>query len=189
MHHSFLTRIAAIPLVVTGLLATVSTAPATAVGNDYQTCASGLLSVGVSEEEAAAACGISLNPEELSECVIRINASTVIEATDALSGCQRVRRPEELATCVVDIAFDGEAADALNVLNYCRRSLLPVRFSECVVGLRSELGFATAEILNACIAAGDRPRELSPTFIPLTRQTPISPDIRVTPLVPGTITE
>lgn len=186
MHHSFLIRIAAIPLVAAGLLATVSTVPAVAVGNDYQTCAGELLSAGISEEEAAAACAGSLNPEELSECVIEIDAGTAVEATNALSGCRRVRRPEELSTCVVDIAFDINATEALNVLDYCRRSLLPERFSECVVGLRTEVGFPTNEILNTCIAAGDRPRELSPTFIPLTpSQTPIDPNIRVTPILPG----
>ncbi|NJN57463.1 MAG: hypothetical protein HC879_08160 [Leptolyngbyaceae cyanobacterium SL_5_9] len=185
MHHSFLLQIAAIPLIATGLLAAVSTAPVAAIGNDYQTCASELLGAGISEEEAAAACAGSLNPEELSECVIEIDVGTAVEAADALSGCRRVRRPEELSTCVVDIAFNVDAAEGLSVLDYCRRSLLPERFSECVMGLRTEVGFPTDEILNTCIAAGDRPRDLSPTFIPVTpSQSPINPDIRVTPILP-----
>ena len=41
-------------------------------------------------------------------------------------------------------------------LNYCRLSLLPVRFAECVVGLRREIDVTPTQAMNTCIDGSDR---------------------------------
>ncbi|MBD2461362.1 hypothetical protein H6G89_09915 [Oscillatoria sp. FACHB-1407] len=135
--------------------------------SDYQACASSLTGAGISEADAADACAAALYPQDVARCVTRIDNGTEIAATDALSGCRQVRRPIELATCVNDIDNVTTGAESLVVLDNCRRSLLPTRFSACVVGLSREIEFAPAEALETCIAAGDRPSNLRPSFIPV----------------------
>lgn len=143
---------------------------------DYAACASGLVGAGVSEAEAAAACGGALYPRDLSTCVTRISNGETIAATDALSSCRRVRRPVDLASCVVNIS-DGASDEttALTVMDYCRRSLLPLRFSACVTGVRGETALSTAEIMQNCIAASTRPRSVLPSFVPIEEGIPATP--------------
>ncbi|WAL59731.1 hypothetical protein [Thermocoleostomius sinensis] len=143
---------------------------------DYAVCASGLVGAGVSEAEAAAACGGALYPRDLSACVTRISNNETIAATNALSSCRRARRPVDLASCVVSIS-DGvsDETTALTVLDYCRRSLLPLRFSSCVTGVRGETALSTAEIMDRCIAASSRPRSVLPNFVPIDQGIPATP--------------
>jgi hypothetical protein len=68
----------------------------------------------------------------------------------------------------LDKSNDSRTSQALNILDHCRRSLLPIRFSECVNGLSREVDFSTSRALDTCIAAEDFPRELSPTPPPAT---------------------
>jgi hypothetical protein len=144
---------------------------------DYDSCAAGLLSTGLSPEDAAAACGGALYPASLSTCVTRIDSETEIQAADALSGCRRVRRPEELASCVVGITgISTTGTEPLDVLTYCRRSLLPLRFSNCVVGIAGQVtAYTTTEMMNNCIAATNRPRQVLPNFIPQGQEVPLQP--------------
>lgn len=144
---------------------------------DYDACAAGLLATGLSDADAAAACGGALYPKSLSSCVVTIDAETEIAAADALSGCRRVRRPEELASCVVGInGIKSDETLALDVLDYCRRSLLPVRFSNCVVGLAAQVpAYTTTEMMTNCIAATRRPRQVLPSFIPQGETIPLQP--------------
>lgn len=144
---------------------------------DYDRCAAGLLGTGLSPEDAAAACAGALYPDSLSTCVTRIDAETEIQAADALSGCRRVRRPEELASCVVGITgISTTGTEPLDVLTYCRRSLLPVRFSNCVVGIAGQVtAYTTTEMMNNCIAATNRPRQVLPNFIPQGQEVPLQP--------------
>lgn len=144
---------------------------------DYDSCAAGLLSAGLSPEDAAAACGGALYPQALSACVTAIDAGTEILATDALSSCRRVRRPEELASCVVGITgVSTTGTEPLDVLTYCRRSLLPLRFSNCVVGVATQVTtYTTTEMMNNCIAATNRPRQVLPNFIPQGQEVPLQP--------------
>ncbi|HEY9704989.1 MAG TPA: hypothetical protein V6C58_21300, partial [Allocoleopsis sp.] len=44
---------------------------------------------------------------------------------------------------------------ALSVLDYCRRSLLPKQFAQCVVGLRTQIKSPTTRLMEDCIAAND----------------------------------
>ncbi len=144
---------------------------------DYDACAAGLLSTGLSADDAAAACAGALYPQALSSCVTTIDAETEIAAADALSGCRRVRRPVELASCVVGITgISTDGTQALDVLDYCRRSLLPLRFSNCVVGLANQVKtFSTTEMMTTCIAASSRPRQVLPSFIPEGQEIPLQP--------------
>ncbi|MCU0525825.1 MAG: hypothetical protein MUF72_13465 [Elainella sp. Prado103] len=180
-----ITRIA-LPALVTGCLVAGSPISAEAASHyyprpyrssaaDYDACAAGLLATGLSDEDAAAACGGALYPQSLSACVMAIDAETEITAADALAGCRRVRRPEELASCVVGInGIKTEGTATLDVLDFCRRSLLPVRFSNCVVGLATQIpAYTTTEMMTNCIAATRRPRQVLPSFIPQGEEIPL----------------
>lgn len=153
-----LLRFCASQLAITGLLAmAIPPEAATANSNEFKTCAAELLRANISRNLAAQVCAEALYPEDLSLCVLKINAQTPIIADEALYSCQRVRRPLELASCVVDINQYTQNPEVLLVLDRCRRSLLPLRFSECVIGLSREIDFSSTEALETCIAAEDSP--------------------------------
>ncbi len=145
----------------------VETVPATATHfSPFQYCAAELRAVGISTELAASTCSDALNPTDLSACVFNINRETQIASQDALAACLRVRRPIELGRCVINISQDSKNPPLLEVLESCRRSLLPIRFAECVVGLNRQLEISATKALDTCISADNLPRNLSPTFAP-----------------------
>lgn len=133
--------------------------------DSFRICAEELLDSGIPPEQASTACGSALDPEDLSLCVLGIDSNTLVAAEDALEACFQVRRPLELASCVVNINNETSNPDLTSVLNNCRRSLLPERFSDCVVGLSSGIDFSPAEAMETCISAEDFPRELFPTSV------------------------
>lgn len=136
-----------------------------AMANTYETCAKTVVKAGVEGNVAGLACAQDLHPEHLGRCVERVTKAT-LGADAALSACRRVRRPLDLAECVTDIHFQDKQAPMADVLEYCRKSLLPVRFGECVTGLgRDPLKLATREGLDVCINASDRPKDLQ--LVPL----------------------
>jgi hypothetical protein len=163
-----LLRFSALQVAAVGLLAWwLPLQPAVAAsGNNYEKCASRLLDAGIARAAIPGSCASALHPEELANCVVKINRRIGIKAEDALDTCKRVRRPEELATCVVDISKQAEASMASAVLDNCRRSLLPARYSECVVGIRRKIDVLPAQAMAACIEAGDRIGEFDPSFVP-----------------------
>jgi len=181
--RSHLARFSMLSLIATGLsVGLLPTAPAGAFFDfgsydvderDYATCADNLLGKGISEPTAASACARALYPLDLSRCVDRIDSNNTLAATEVLSACQRVRRPLELATCYNEIETGDAAAARSDVLDHCRRSLLPERFSSCVVGLRRETTLSTASAMTTCIDAGDTldagdvPSSNPPTLTPL----------------------
>lgn len=188
--RSHLLRLSSLPLAMAGLFAgllpinlamaspSVSSYSSTyrAKPGQYADCASGLVGAGISDADAAAACGGALYPHELSACVGNIGGDTEIAATDVLDSCRRARRPVDLASCVVSINNDvSDETAALTVLDYCRRSLLPLRFSACVTGVRGETDLSTADVLQNCIAASSRPREVLPSFVPIDEGVPATP--------------
>lgn len=157
-------------LAMTGWLAMSlpSTAVTATYRNDFRVCSGRLLSVGITAEAASQACATALRPSDLSSCVSKIERQTQIAAVDALSSCRQVRRPEELATCVVGISLNTQEGVNSTVLNYCSRSLLPVRFAQCVVGLRAEIDLAPTQVMDSCIDASDKITGFLPSFIPAT---------------------
>ncbi|NJM70338.1 MAG: hypothetical protein HC862_08965 [Scytonema sp. RU_4_4] len=150
--------------------------------NDFRVCAGRLLSVGIAADAASQACAAALRPGDLSTCVIKIGRQTQIAASDALTTCRQARRPEEVASCVVGINKYTREAVSPEVLNYCGRSLLPVRFAQCVVGLRAEVDFASTQAMETCIDASDRISGFLPSFVPSNRQpTEFRPTFESTP--------
>ena len=201
-------RCLSIPLACAGLVAlAVPIASAQAVSysefrareSDYARCATDLVSTGVTETDAVAACAAALAPRDIGECVSDLYDNTELEPAAIVAGCRRVRRPVDLASCVVDIRSATVDATELNILDSCRRSLLPRRYSNCVVGLSQSTEVTGTVALNTCAAAGDRPRNLQPNFVPISEGIPTTPrsnlsseganaedntPLRFTPLVP-----
>ncbi|MDX2099086.1 MAG: hypothetical protein SFW36_15015 [Leptolyngbyaceae cyanobacterium bins.59] len=135
--------------------------PSSADANDYETCTGDLLTAGIAPAEAATACARALIPQDLSTCVTRIRQNAGVTATDALATCVQVRRPVDLATCVVGIRQNQQSSAIPEVLDNCRRSLLPVRYGECVVGLARKINSLTPTVaMNTCIDARDTRQNL-----------------------------
>ncbi len=87
-----------------------------------------------------------------------------------------------MANCVIRISNRTQNAETLSVIDNCRRTLLPERFAECVIGLNRAADLAPARAMQTCIAARDYPSELFPTFAPPPPPNPTQP-----PDVPDTI--
>ncbi len=164
-------RFSATPLTALWLLAVGIPAPSAQArnyDNNFRLCASELLEAGIAAPVAADACAAALYPRDLTICVVRIDRETNIAAADALETCRQVRRPKDLAKCVVNISNGTQNAVVRDILDNCRLSLLPVRFSECVVGLNKEVDFSAGQVMATCIDASDRPRDLYPrTIVPV----------------------
>lgn len=185
-----LSRLCAGKLAIAGLLAIAIPQTPVAAYTDHQICAAELVRwAGVSQEGALGACARALYPKDLSRCVVTISLITATLKQDALVACTKVRRPVELSRCVSDISKKTLTTEVPAVIDYCRRSLLPIRFSECVTGLSRELDFTTPRLLDTCIAAEDFPRNLSPTMAPPPPPMPTQPLVvpEVTPIVPNQI--
>ncbi len=136
------------------------------VENDYKLCGMRLDKAGIGKDVAAAACAEVLHPEELGTCVVDL-IPLKLDAATTLAACRRVRRPLELATCVQDVQRQDAKAVLPNVLEACRRSLLPERYGKCVVGLNQSLAMPTAMGLATCLDASDRPIDVQSGFVPI----------------------
>ena len=133
---------------------------------NYAGCARDLTELGISAEAAAAACALSFRPTEMSNCVADVAAASEVSAISALSACSRDRRPDEVAHCVSSIHRQLSVDNSQTVLDNCHRSVLPELYAECVTGLADAVDFSTDESLSRCIAAGYRPENVAPTFVP-----------------------
>ncbi len=133
---------------------------------DYDRCTERLLTLNVSVEEATSACARSLKPSDLSKCVVDVVDAGGVEAIAALGACRQVRRPVEMSSCVEDIR--GKISEAVpgDVLENCRRSVLPERYANCVIGTTRAANYQPGQALSTCIDGVYLPRELDPTFIP-----------------------
>lgn len=157
-----------IPFAIAGLAAAALpiTIQSPAQANDYESCARSLINAGISIQDADYACATALHPTDVSACFTKVAGDVSLDSSDLLHACRRVRRPTELATCVVDIHSDRLSEGSIAVLDNCRRSLEPVRYSECVNGLIAASAIALDESMSECIAGGYRPRDIAPTFLP-----------------------
>ncbi len=161
--------------------------PAVKAENQFDVCLRELTASGVSAEDAQVGCADALVPRELSTCVLTITQSTSINAKDALTSCYQVRRPLDLGNCVVNInntvlvassknnqtkAEDDNKPEMSNnqsplmmALSSCQASLLPVRHSECVIGLsRTPQPSNPVKAMETCLSAEDFPRDLFPSY-------------------------
>ena len=144
-------------------LLTIPSPPANATNwNQFHICVAELKRSNIAQEMASSACSLALEPKDLSLCVLKIDSQTPVKAEDALKACFKVRRPLDLADCVFDINEETEVINPDSVLNYCRRSLLPIRFSECVIGLSDQSPLPVAEAMTICLRAEENPRQLFP---------------------------
>lgn len=137
-----------------------------AAANEFESCANGLIEAGIEPSIAGSACGQALHPEEVSACVVGVVDAADVSALSALSACSRDRRPKEVANCVADIHSSLAVDNSSEVLSRCHLSVLPERYSACVVGLSDGVGLTVIDSLDKCLSAGVRPTELAPTFIP-----------------------
>lgn len=133
---------------------------------DYRECAARLINAGIEASVAAPACASMLHPEDMARCVDRIDFNTDLNAADALVACRQVRRPLDLSDCVIDINYGTREPQLFSILDSCRRSLLPERFANCVVGLSSEIDLTSNQAMFVCIDAKDRIRDVYPSFVP-----------------------
>ncbi len=149
--------------------------------NQFDVCVKEIISAGVSPDAAGSACSDALIPKELSFCVTRIKNRSPLQGDDILRACYQVRRPVDLANCVIDIGKvmpqtsqaskqeEKSPPDATTLygltLDSCRKSLLPGRHSECVIGLYRQVKDSSLEsALNTCLSAEDFPRDLFPSY-------------------------
>ena len=132
-----------------------------AARNSFGLCAVELLESGIAPDQAAAACASALEPDNLSLCVLEIQAYTSVAAEAALNSCFRTRRPPDLAECVIDINDNTRDPNATAALDYCRRSLLPIRFSNCVIGISGEVDLTAVQAMEACIDAETYPPRIT----------------------------
>jgi len=148
----------------------IPSSPALA-GNSFQTCVSRLQNSGILPENASTACADALIPKDLSTCVQNIQSRTEIPAENALDACYKTRRPTELASCVTNInrILPSEVAsneDVLVAVDTCRRSVLPERHAQCVVGLSKAVQeLSPVDAMNTCVSAEDFPRDLFPAYV------------------------
>ncbi|MGF1459851.1 MAG: hypothetical protein ACFBSG_12595 [Leptolyngbyaceae cyanobacterium] len=142
-------------------------AQAQVIDYNYAECADELLAVGVDDDAAAIACGTAYQPTEVADCVSGVLSAASVTTEAALSACSRDRRPDEVSTCVADIHTDLVVDDSTAVLDHCHRTILPERYAACVTGIAAEIGYTTDEALASCIAAGYRPVNVTPTYIPM----------------------
>ncbi|MCA2643324.1 MULTISPECIES: hypothetical protein [unclassified Microcystis] len=153
--------------------------------NQFSACISQIVRTGVSPQDAATACSEALIPKELSRCVAMIKSKTPIDGNLALQACFQVRRPIDLGNCVVDIhraaplfaanspkQTETETAKepdklgiSTQILDSCRQSLLPGRFSECVIAVSRDVDKNNpSQALQTCLSAEDFPRDLFPSY-------------------------
>lgn len=162
-----------IPFVAGGLLSAglwpmmVLRANAQATDFDYDVCAAEMLSLGVEPDAAAIACATSYRPTDISACVAGVLSVADLAPEVAVAACSRDRRPREVSTCVINIHTNLVVEDSLTVLDRCYRTILPERYAACVVGIAAEIGYSTEDSMASCIAAGYRPLNVAPTYIPL----------------------
>lgn len=175
----------AIATISLGLVEMNRTAIAFGNNNQFSACISQIVRTGVSPQDAATACSEALIPKELSRCVVMIKSKTPIDGNLALQACFQVRRPIDLGNCVVDIhrAAPLFAANSLKqtetetakepdklgistqILDSCRQSLLPGRFSECVIAVSRGVDKNNpSQALQTCLSAEDFPRDLFPSY-------------------------
>lgn len=159
------TRLGAIAALQAGIffMVTPSRPLQAAVGDEFEICAEELQEAGLSPDQASAACADALRPKDLSLCVLSMTQEVGVPAEDGLYNCYRDRRPLELATCVVEINELLATDDTGIIVENCRRSLLPLRYSECVVGLTNtaEEAIAPVAAMEECISADAFPSALT----------------------------
>jgi hypothetical protein len=130
---------------------------------DYFSCVSEMSALEDIEESAViAACAAARYPQDLGACVVDVNEFTGLTASSALLVCQRSRRPLEVANCTIDIHASLLESPSTKVLENCGQSILPERYSACVIDITEASEIGVDEALTQCIRAGYRPWQIAP---------------------------
>ena len=129
---------------------------------DFAGFTAGMMEAGIAEDSAIAACSSSRVPDSLGACVVDVSESTGLAASSALLMCERSRRPTEVADCTINIHDAYFESPSTKVLENCGRSLLPARYSTCVVDIVDATEVAVDTALDQCIRAGYRPWRIEP---------------------------
>jgi hypothetical protein len=151
-------------LVMVGLGLPLLGLPRVAQANDFAGCTTRLMEAGLEAKVAASACSRSLHPAQVGDCVAQLSGLEA-KPEELLAACSQDRRPAELASCVTTIHDQLEVPSLSGLLDHCRRSVLPQRYADCVVGTVAAAQITTTESMALCIAASDRPVDVAPTFI------------------------
>ncbi|MFP4007939.1 MAG: hypothetical protein ACLFV6_07990 [Spirulinaceae cyanobacterium] len=94
--------------------------------------------------------GLIRTPGSLDPTLIQPQILDTLDETD-IDGIPDVLRSTE-----------GTLSTAMATLEYCRLSVLPIRYSECVIGLGRQMDFTVGRLLETCIEAETFPPSLFP---------------------------
>lgn len=94
--------------------------------------------------------GLITTPDSLDPTLIQPQILDTLDETD-IDGIPDVLRSTE-----------GTLSTAMATLEYCRLSVLPIRYSECVIGLGRQMDFTVGRLLETCIEAETFPPSLFP---------------------------
>lgn len=145
-----------------GSTSAVAAIPSYSGNPDYLGCATDMTNSGVAQADAIAACAGARYPGDLGACVVDVNESTGLTANSALLICERSRRPKEVASCTIDIHKAFLTEPSADVLQNCGRSILPTRYSRCVIDIVDATDVTVDTALSQCARAGYRPWTLQP---------------------------
>jgi hypothetical protein len=139
----------------------------------------------IQADDALKACYRVRRPVDLGNCVVDIYARTLESPPQPQTNKpETTPKPEETnQTKAMDSVSQGETGEAnsapspesptmtdaetypLIALDSCRRSLLPGRYSKCVIAVSEEVsGISPANAMETCLSAEDFPRDLFPAF-------------------------
>lgn len=118
-------------------------------------------------QSALLACYQVRRPIDLANCVVDIHRAVPAIAAAGPSA-NTTGEPSTNITAPAtkqDTKTPTPPELSLQTLDSCRKSLLPGRFSECVIAAsRDVVGETPAEALDTCLSAEDFPRDLFPAY-------------------------
>jgi hypothetical protein len=119
----------------------------------------------IKPENALDACYQVRRPRDLASCVVDIHADA-LETQSETPQSQTSNQTKAMTVGQTQSPpVEREANLSLVALDSCRRSLLPDRYSECVVGLSDTVPKITPiNAMNTCLSAEDFPRDLFPAY-------------------------
>jgi hypothetical protein len=119
----------------------------------------------IKPENALDACYQVRRPIDLASCVVDIHADALETQSEAPQSQTSNQTKAMTVGQTQSPPVEREANLSLVALDSCRRSLLPDRYSECVVGLYDTVPKITPlNAMNTCLSAEDFPRDLFPAY-------------------------
>lgn len=118
--------------------------------------------------EALKSCYQVRRPLDLSKCVVNINRD-ILTANNKSNAPKTSSTVTETAENSIEPIIEPTATTSIApiqvALNTCQSSLLPLRHSECVIGLsRTPQPANPTKAMETCLSAEDFPRNLFPSY-------------------------